>query len=357
MQKIISDIKEYASLHRRKMIALSVLVLIIAFIAIWVPSRVRTVKIIYNGVSNIIKTSSLDAYNMIEEQGITLEPDDSVTFTGFDRYGFFGDYGKNVCVIDIESTFDVNIEADNFLYHVTMSNGDTVSDALESSGLELRSNDFVDKNANDLLSAGNCIKLTRVDYYTVTDEEKIDRGETYRGTSLFNNGRTSIISYGKDGKMLKTYQQKIVDGVETELTLLSEEVIKNPVNDIYLIGDGSPCSPLDYGYNIINNVPSSYKKVYSNVRATGYYAPKGSGTASGRRAQMGYVAVNPKEIPYGTKLWIVGHGNSKFVYGYALAADTGGAMLKGKNFVDLYYDTYYECVLNGVKHVDVYVLE
>ena len=72
---------------------------------------------------------------------------------------------------------------------------------------------------------------------------------------------------------------------------------------------------------------------------------------------MGYVAVDPKIIPYGTKLWIVAHGNTGFVYGYALAADTGGAMLSGKNFVDLYYDTYYECVLNGLRYVDVYVLE
>lgn len=357
MQNILSKIKEYASLHRSRVIAISVFLFVFLFLAVWIPSRVRTVNIIYNGVSNIIKTSSLDAYEMIESQGIVLEPDDSVEFSGFDRYGFFGDFGKNTCVIDIESTFDVNINADGFLYHVTLSNGDTVSDAIEVSGLEVRSEDYLDKDEDSLLSAGTSIKLTRVDYVTSSDEEPIERGQTYRSTSLFTNGRTSIISYGKDGKMLRTYQHKLVDGVETESILISEEVLKAPVDDIYLIGDGGACSPLDYGYNIVNNVPTSYKKVYSNVRATGYYAPKGAGTASGRRAQMGYVAVDPKVIPYGTKLWIVGHGNSKFVYGYALAADTGGAMRSGKNFVDLYYDTYYECVLNSVKYVDVYILE
>ena len=81
-------------------------------------------------------------------------------------------------------------------------------------------------------------------------------------------------------------------------------------------------------------------------------------TATGTPATEGRtIAVDPKVIPYGTKMWIVGHGDSGFVYGYALAADTGGAMLSGKNFVDLYYDTYYECVLNGLRRVDVYILE
>lgn len=166
-----------------------------------------------------------------------------------------------------------------------------------------------------------------------------------------------LLSYGKNGTLLKTYEQKIVDGVMEDKVLVSEDVIKKATDDKYVVGDGSVISPLDYGYNIVNGVPSSYTKVYENVRATGYYAPPGAGTATGRLAQVGYVAVDPKIVPYGTKMWIVAHGNTGFVYGYALAADTGGAMLSGKNFVDLYYDTYYECVLNGLRYVDVYILE
>ena len=235
--------------------------------------------------------------------------------------------------------------------------GDTVADALYASGLEVRGTDYISASAEKTVEPGDSIKITRVDYVITTEEETIPRGQTYRGTSLISGGKTVLLSYGKNGTLLKTYEQKIVDGVMEDMTLVSEDVIKKAGNDTYIVGDGSAVSPLDYGYTITNGVPSSYKAVYENVRATGYYAPAGAGTASGRLAQVGYVAVNPKVIPYGTKLWIVAHGNTGFVYGYALAADTGGAMLSGKNFVDLYYDTYYECVLNGLRYVDVYVLE
>ena len=61
-------------------------------------------------------------------------------------------------------------------------------------------------------------------------------------------------------------------------------------------------------------------------------------------------------IPYGTKLFICSE-DGKTVYGYATAADTGGAMLSGRILVDLYYDTVAECYQFGVRNMRVYVLD
>ena len=44
-------------------------------------------------------------------------------------------------------------------------------------------------------------------------------------------------------------------------------------------------------------------------------------------------------IPYGSLLYITSD-DGKFVYGYAYAADTGTALVQGKAFIDLYYETY-----------------
>ena len=72
-------------------------------------------------------------------------------------------------------------------------------------------------------------------------------------------------------------------------------------------------------------------------------------------AYHGGVAVNPNIIPYGSKLYIVSTDGS-FVYGYATAVDTGGALMDGSAIVDCFYNTYDECVNFGRRDVNVYVL-
>lgn len=331
--------------------------LLAAFIMLWSASRIKEVTVDIDGDVQKIVTAVADPYRVLEKLEIELSPEDRITIEGFGKGGFFGELGQNKASIRIQSAVNIEIAADSIRYHVTVAEGDTVGDALDISGLEMREHDFLNAEKTEKLEEGDNIKLTRVDYIITTEEETVQREKTVRGTSLLKSNKEVLISYGKNGTKLKTYEQKVVDGVPGEKVLVSEEITKHATNDIYLIGDGSPISPLDYGFEIVNGIPTTYEKVHTNVRATGYYAPYGAGTATGRLAQMGYVAVDPKIVPYGTKMWIVAHGNTGFVYGYALAADTGGAMLSGKNFVDLYYDTYYECVLNGLRYVDVYILE
>ena len=67
------------------------------------------------------------------------------------------------------------------------------------------------------------------------------------------------------------------------------------------------------------------------------------------------VAVDPSVIPYGTLLYITSTDGS-FVYGYAVATDTGIALQNGHILVDLFYETYAESVINGAIQVNVYVV-
>ncbi len=69
-------------------------------------------------------------------------------------------------------------------------------------------------------------------------------------------------------------------------------------------------------------------------------------TASGRYTEHGIVAVDPRVIPLGSKLYIPG-------YGWAVAADTGGA-IKG-NKIDLWMPTSAQCYQWGVRNVDIKV--
>jgi len=96
---------------------------------------------------------------------------------------------------------------------------------------------------------------------------------------------------------------------------------------------------------------------YSGVRsmtATAYttgYDGVGTRTASGTAVHVGSVAVDKNVIPLGTRMYIV--VGSKIVYGLAVAEDTG---VKG-NKIDLYYDTYDECIQFGRRTCTAYILE
>ena len=103
-----------------------------------------------------------------------------------------------------------------------------------------------------------------------------------------------------------------------------------------------------------NGIPVNYSKKITG-KATAYSYDAGSLTATGKKVRTGYVAVNPKQIPYGTKLFIRST-DGKYVYGYASAEDTGGFVKKGKITVDLFFPSTSACYKFGVRNVEIYVL-
>lgn len=96
--------------------------------------------------------------------------------------------------------------------------------------------------------------------------------------------------------------------------------------------------------------PASYKQML-RMEATAYTTQDpgcGLYTARGNLLRKGLVAVDPRVIPLGTKLYIPS-------YGYAVADDTGGA-IKGLR-IDLAYDSRYDALQFGRRMITVYILE
>ena len=144
-------------------------------------------------------------------------------------------------------------------------------------------------------------------------------------------------------------------GEKTQRLLRSTVITKQPVDTVVLTyGAGVPVSNVSApaGVTVTNNVPTGYSRVLS-MSATGYSSKSGKG-ASGLGLYYGTVAVNPNVIPYGTKMYIVSE-DGRFVYGWAIATDTGTAMMEYPNYIDLFYETYTESVLNGRIAVNVYL--
>lgn len=121
---------------------------------------------------------------------------------------------------------------------------------------------------------------------------------------------------------------------------------------------GSPVSELKAPHIELdeNNQPIHYKELITG-KATAYCDLSGKHLATGKNFKPGYVAVNPKQIPYGTKMFIVSP-KGDIVYGYAIAADTGGFARNGSGtVVDLAFWSESACNKFGRRTMNIYILE
>ncbi len=103
-----------------------------------------------------------------------------------------------------------------------------------------------------------------------------------------------------------------------------------------------------------NGIPTNYRYCITG-KATAYYS--GYITSTGTRPMQGTVAVDPREIPYGTRMFITSADGS-IVYGYAVAEDTGGFIYwEHGATVDLYMHSYDDCCSWGWRDANIYILD
>ena len=252
-------------------------------------------------------------------------------------------------------------------YHVTLAHdgeeqtllvkeGDVAS-ALEAANLTLGKEDYTDVPLDQALTEGLVVTVSRVTYEETQETEAVAYSTKEEKTDSLYEGETKVKTEGVKGERTIVYRNKMVNGKVVETEEISNEVTTEPVDKVVLVGTKKKPS----GYASIssdgtlidhNGNRVSYKKAFTG-RCTAYTG--GGWTATGRPAQYGNIAVNPDVIPYGSKLYICSPDGS-VVYGYAIAADTGGFASKGYIMADLYFDTYEECANFGVRNMTIYVL-
>ncbi len=301
---------------------------------------------------------------LIESQGVVLSDE---VFSSVDVNAVVTNNLEVKIINSYELT--INVDGEDKLVKTTAK---TVGDVLEELEITLDSDDEVSPTANTAISHEMVIEVLRVEYVTREEAEKIPFSTETVKSSAMLNGTQKITQKGVEGIKTVTYEDRVVNGEVQSSEIISEEITKEPVTQITSIGtlvatsssqlgnskiekNGNPISeiPLPSQYSIgADNVPTSYKYTISG-RAAAYCIPGGI-TSTGKAVKPGYIAVNPKQIPYGTEMWIV--SNDGVVYGYAIAADTGGFVKKGYFTADLYMNSVDQCYQWGDRGVTIYVL-
>lgn len=346
MDSILRKVRSVGLFLRSRAFAVGALSMVLAFLIYQVTEVTHAVYIRDGENVTVTYTMQDNVLHVLEDQGISVASNDRVHFSGF---------GQSVAQVEIQRSFPVKLTVNGHTETREIV-GQTVRELLDSLGIELDGNDKINMDMESTLFEDAHLILERIDYTTRTEEKTIPFDTELTHTSLLPVGKRKVLAYGEEGQEITTYSQKLENGQVIYEEIVEKQVIAKPVTQEVLIGAQTAVSPLDFGYKFDEDgAPIGYKDVMLNQRATGYSARAGAKTASGRYAVPGHVAVNSNRIPYGTKLYIASPDNS-FIYGYAIAADTGTGLMAGDVDIDLFYDSYTESVLNGMRNVNIYIL-
>ncbi len=231
--------------------------------------------------------------------------------------------------------------------------GETVADALVAAGADLASNPGVTPAVSTPLKRGMIISAPRTFVRIVTEEATLPASVVLRNDPNLARGRRVVSAAGSPGMVLRVYRVLVTDGVEGQRVLSGERVLVAAKPKVVRVGTHRQFRLFGLLRRSEARPPVAVTAPAAGYRmravATGYSAAEPGldpWTATGRRATYGVCAVDPSVIPLGTKLWVAG-------YGYAIAADTGGAV-RG-NHVDLCFDSVADARAWGRRTVTVVI--
>ncbi|MDO5038007.1 MAG: 3D domain-containing protein [Tissierellia bacterium] len=219
-----------------------------------------------------------------------------------------------------------------------------VEEILEELNIVLDEGDYTLPDLDQRLEEGEDLVVKRVDREKTTEVVPIPFEKIERENPQLYQGQSQLVQAGENGEIHEQTLHTYIDGEKRSSFVVSSTVVKEPVAEILEYGTKEP-------ENLIHGKKYS-KKIL--MKASAYDPSAGSWTASGTRARVGAVAVDPRVIPLGTKLYIESTDGFP-TYGFATAEDTGGA-IKG-NRIDLFYNSNRQARQFGRRNVMVYILE
>ena len=303
----------------------------------------RAVTVTDGDKSLMVLTMHRDPYKALEAAGVTMSEHDEL------------EVDETASTITINRAMSIEVKADGTSTLLYMVDG-TVSDALTKAEISVGKYDTLNVNTTDPVTDNMTIVVDRVAYREYTVDEVIPYQTNTKYTNVINPGKVIVRQNGANGSKTITYRETIINGQVVETEKVGEKITKNAVKKEVLKGSayGTPLSKAPFDIQLDSkNQPINYQKVYTTKSCTAYAT--GTRGASGMRLGVGTIAVNPRVIPYGTKLWITS-ADGKFVYGYAIAADTGGFASGTKTFADLYFGSYTEACYFGRRNLNIYVI-
>jgi uncharacterized protein YabE (DUF348 family) len=345
--KALGKFKRYFS---DSSIIVVVAILVTAIMLVISSKMNKDIAILVDGNTIKVDTYRPTVADVLKSEHIVIGPKDKV-FPG-PQSGI-----KDNMTIIVKRAVPISITVDGKQLSVNTGES-TVADMLKSEGIILNEKDRINPGLDSIIANDMDVKIVRVEEKTVTVTEKIAYRTLKKKDDNVEKGAAKVLQDGVDGEKEITSKIVLEDGIEVSTTRVGEIIKKSPVDKIIAVGTLAWFVPSRGNSRIYytRRIKMKATSYTANYECTGKNpGDKGFGyTATGAKAKRnssGYstVAVDPSQIPLGTKLYIEG-------YGYAIAEDTGGAV-KG-NIIDLFFTDGSQEYLSWSTHsTRVYILK
>lgn len=352
MQKVKQFVIEKKELCLRTVVAAAVVFAMVGLLALTVFAE--TTYVIHDGDRKLIhKTAETEPAAVLDEAGLLLDADDTYTT----------EPGFGSATITIRRAVDVTINYYGEIINEVAYEDETLADVLERLELTWNEGDVLSQELDTQVFEGLNLAISTVVVEEQSYTEAIPFETVYVDDDNMEKKATKVRTQGVEGQKAVTAQVTYINGQETAREVLSEEITTEAVDKVVAVGTGKNLvKKTSSGVRIGNGtiiLPSGEVLTYKSSRtfkATAYtHTDAGCDmiTATGTTVHWGTVAVDPRVIPYGTRMFIISSDGS-FVYGLATAEDCGGAIKS--NRIDLYMPTYSQCIAFGRQNCTVYFI-
>jgi len=308
----------------------------------------KQVTVVVNGRTLRVESQAADVAGALAQAGIPVGEGDLVFPAADTRL----EPGMSVVV---RQAIPVTVVLGDRANHLNVIGG-TVADALVAAGVDPSANIGVTPALETPLKAGLTITASDCFARVKSVKEAIPFRVIEREEKSLPRGTRRVVEPGSQGAVLQVYRTLVVGGVECSATLSVRKVVTPAVDRVVAVGVGRPANARQL--QVAEYTPELERAAAMksgrtiHVIATAYSGNEpgagGYGTATGRRAVRGVIAVDPHVIPLNSHVYVPG-------YGFAVAGDTGG-LIKG-NHIDLCFNSVGEIGSWGKRYVDIIVLD
>ena len=314
---IFMNKKDSASISIMKIIGVSLIIIFILGITVMASDiNVRTVEItLANGYQMTVITTKTNVEEILEDNNIILEEDEKVS-----------------------PNLEENINESNQILITDKSVQEVQIAKISESGIETTLDEIL-KSYSPIIEK-IVVEQEIIPFETITKDAAQGATDT----------KNKVIQQGQDGLKEITYKIKYQNDEEIERTVISENILKEPVDRIVQVQKNIVTTSRGTDRTATTGIKVGETKIF---KVTAYCScakccGKTNGiTASGTKATAGRTIATSAQFSFGTKLDIGG-------YTYVVE-DRGGA-IQG-NRIDIYMNSHAEALAWGVKYLPVTVVK